>query len=216
MLLHLLLAPAYSNVWTINGNHWRSFQKSLRQGSQIGLHHRELLAVYESVQHFRHLSAQHCTVYFDHKPLIYAFHQRREKLSPVQLNHLSFISEFTTDIQHVSGAENIVADAMSRVEAISQPVDFQALAASQDTDDELWSFLSGETSLRLEKVPIPGHPVLVYCDTSTARPRPHITAPFRRRIFDMLHNLSHPGARATTRLVTESFVWPSVLKDCHA
>ncbi|KAJ2937197.1 hypothetical protein O0L34_g18956 [Tuta absoluta] len=37
-------------------------------------YYRELLAVYESVQHFRHiLEVQHATIYTDHKPLVYAF-----------------------------------------------------------------------------------------------------------------------------------------------
>ncbi|CAB0029915.1 unnamed protein product [Trichogramma brassicae] len=32
-------------------------------------------------------------------------------------------------------------------------------------------------------------------------------------VFTQLHNLSHPGARATIKLVTDRFVWPSVKKD---
>ena len=35
-------------------------------------------------------------------------------MSPRQTRQLLFISEFTTDVRHVSGAENIVADALSR------------------------------------------------------------------------------------------------------
>jgi len=92
-------------------------------------YYRELLAVYESVQHFRHiLEVQHVTIYTDHKPLVHAFVQRREKLPPVQLNQLSFISQFTTDIVYVKGDDNIVADAMSRVETISLAEDHAALA----------------------------------------------------------------------------------------
>lgn len=56
-------------------------------------YYRELLAIYEAVQHFRHiLEAQHCTIYTDHKPITYAFSQRREKLPPVQQNQLSLIA----------------------------------------------------------------------------------------------------------------------------
>ena len=34
--------------------------------------------------------------------------------SPRQTHHLSFIAEFSSDIRHVSGAANVVADALSR------------------------------------------------------------------------------------------------------
>ena len=65
---------------------------------------RELLAIYEAMRHFRHMiEARHFTIYTDHKPLIFAFHQKRDKCSPRQFRHLDFIAQFSTDIQHVTG-----------------------------------------------------------------------------------------------------------------
>jgi len=58
--------------------------------------------------------------------------------------------------------------------------------------------------------------VPLYCDTSTPQPQPFITTPFRCQVFDTLHGLSHPGANATIKLVSQRFVWPGVGKDCHA
>lgn len=182
-------------------------------------YYRELLAIFESVQHFRHiLESTSFTIFTDHKPLTYAFQQKREKLPPVQLRQLSFISEFTTDIRHINGSDNVVADSMSRVEAISSFVDYKKLADSQRHDDELQGLLlePSSSSLQLELVPIPGSLDTLYCDLSTGKPRPFVTAPFRRDIFDSLHNLSHPGARATTKLVTDRFVWPSMRKICNS
>lgn len=176
----------------------------------------ELLAIYESVKHFRHiLEVQSCTIYTDHKPLAFAFTQRRDKLAPIQMNQLTFISEYTTDIQHVSGNKNTVADTMSRIEEISLPIDYQSLAALQNNDEELRQLNNRDTALRLEKMTIPGYTDAVYCDTSTTRPRPFLTPPFRRRAFNQIHNLSYPRARATARLVSERFVWPGVKKDCR-
>jgi cleavage and polyadenylation specificity factor subunit 1 len=44
---------------------------------------RELLGIYEAVKHFRHvLEARHFLIFSDHKPLNYAFSQRRDKCSP--------------------------------------------------------------------------------------------------------------------------------------
>jgi hypothetical protein len=54
---------------------------------------RELLAIYEAVRHFRHmLEARHFTILTDHKPLTFAFHQKRDRCSPRQFNHLDYIS----------------------------------------------------------------------------------------------------------------------------
>ena len=182
--------------------------------------HRELLAAYEAVQHFRPaLEAQNFTIFTDHKPLTHAFTQKKEKLPPVQLNQLSFISQFTTDIQYVPGSANVVADALSRVEAVSLPitVDFHTLAEAQKEDAELMELLKpskDQQSLQLQLVPVPGSDVQLYCDTSP-KPRPYVPADFRRQIFDSLHGLSHPGIKASATLVSSRFVWPNVQKDCR-
>ena len=44
----------------------------------------------------------------DHKPLVYAFKKKLDQMSPRQTRHLLFISEFTTNVRHVSGTEKIV------------------------------------------------------------------------------------------------------------
>lgn len=201
------------------GDQWQPlayFSKKITEKQALWpAYYRELLGVYESVQHFRHLfEVQHVTIYTDHKPLIYAFTQRREKLPPVQLNQLSFISQFTTDVVHVKGEDNVVADALSRIEAISLEDSFAALAEEQATDDELKKALTN-SSLKLDKIYIPGSKTIIMCDTSTGRPRPFLTPSFRRKHFNIIHNLSHPGARASARLVAERFVWPSMNKDCR-
>lgn len=182
-------------------------------------YYRELFAVYTAIQHFRHiLEAQHFTIYTDHKPLTYAFQQRRDKLPPVQLNQLSFIAQFSTDIKYVEGPSNVVADAFSRVEAISQPfsINLEALAASQEQDDELQHLLTSDTALHLRRMTIPDSHTELYCDTSTGQPRPFVPSAHRRQIFDALHSLSHPGTRATARLVASRFVWPRVQQDCRS
>ncbi|GFW90621.1 hypothetical protein TNCV_566591 [Trichonephila clavipes] len=85
---------------------------------------RELLAIYTSIKKFRHLlEGREFIIYTDQKPLTYAFKQKPDKCTPRQLNHLDYISQFSTDIRYVVGTENKVADALSRVEigAIIKP-----------------------------------------------------------------------------------------------
>ncbi|UYV79216.1 hypothetical protein LAZ67_17001566 [Cordylochernes scorpioides] len=158
---------------------------------------RELLAVYLAINHFRHLlEGRQFPVYTDHKPLTYAFQQNLDKASPRQCRHLDFIGQFTTDIRHIAGCENVPADFLSRVEPIShhQPYDPKSLAEAQAVDQELQALLTSEnrSSLQLEKVQIPETNISLYYDVSTEKPRPFVPAPCRRIIFSAYHNLSHP------------------------
>ena len=76
---------------------------------------RELLGIHSAILHFRYfLEGRDFTVYTDHKPLVAAMKKKSELKSGRQSRHLATISEFTTDIQHVTGKENVVADALSR------------------------------------------------------------------------------------------------------
>ena len=127
---------------------------------------RELLAIYEAVKHFRHmLEARHFIVLTDHKPLTFAFNQKKDKCSPRQFNQLDFISQFTTDIRHISGQDNIVADALSRVETIAAPVTHDMLATAQHNDEELQKLLFSATSLKITKFAVPQvfgkHPIIL-------------------------------------------------------
>jgi cleavage and polyadenylation specificity factor subunit 1 len=80
------------------------FLKMNTAQQKYSMYDRELLAIYEAVKHFRHmLEARKFVIFTDHKLLTYAFGQKRDKCSPLQFNHLDFISQFTTDIRHISG-----------------------------------------------------------------------------------------------------------------
>ncbi|KAL0859981.1 hypothetical protein ABMA27_010296 [Loxostege sticticalis] len=102
------------------------------------------------------LEAREFTIYTDHKPLIFAFHTRKSNCSPRQYRHLDFISQFSTDIQHISVKDNIVADTLSRIEELESPVDHGSLAKAQEADSELENWINDGTSLRLAKMKIPG------------------------------------------------------------
>jgi transposase InsO family protein len=176
--------------------------------------YRELLGIYEAVKHFRYAIEAHTfTIYTDHKPLTYAFQQRVDKLPPVQSNQLQFISQFTTDIRHIAGTDNIVADAMSRIAAIRTD-DLTDLAKAQSTQ-EIEEIMEGTTSLIIKRIQIPGTETRLYCDVSLQTPRPFVPTSLRRKIFNSIHNLSHPGTKASTKLVASRYVWPNIKKDCQ-
>lgn len=87
------------------------------------VHDRELLGIYLAIKHFRYiLEGRQILIRTDHKPLIYAFQQKLDKASPRQIRHLDFIAQFSTNIEHISGKQNVVADSLSRIESVSMPI----------------------------------------------------------------------------------------------
>ena len=120
-----------------------------------------------SIKHFKHfLEGRKFTLYTDHKPLTTAINSQSDR-SPRQTRHLSYISEFTTDIQHVKGKHNVVADALSRLSSVANPgdqqnvcqtkpsihhtkqEDYELLAADQQKPGVLDPYLNSKTGLVL-------------------------------------------------------------------
>ena len=182
---------------------------------------RELLAVYLGIKHFRYfLEGRPFHVLTDHKPLTYALNSRSDHHSPRQIRQLDYIAQFTSTIRHIHSMDNVVADALSRIETNAllsgQPptVDFTAIASSQATDPLIQSLQSSpNSSLVVEAVPLTDLPHPLYCNTSTGTKRPIVPQLWRRTAFNSLHNLSHPGIRATQKLITSRFVWPRMNSD---
>lgn len=178
---------------------------------------RELLAVYQAVKYFRpQVEARVFTIYTDHKPLTFAFKRNSANCSPRQFNYLEFVAQFSTDIRHISGINNVVADCLSRINTISCSIDYSALAKAQQEDNELLAYVNdASSSLKLQLVDVPGEAIQLYCDVSRGQPRPFLPSAFRRQAFNTVHELSHPGVRPTFRLVSQRFVWPGMQKDCR-
>ena len=176
---------------------------------------RELLAIYLSIRHFRHLlEGRDFTVFTDHKPLTYALHVNTEKYTPRDTRQLDYISQFTSDIQYIKGSDNIVADTLSRstIQFIdSVDLTFELIADEQRKDATLDKLK--DTSLQLKEYPVPFGTKTILCDVKTGHSRPFIPPSFRKRLFTHFHNLSLPGRRATTKLISNRFVWPNMHTD---
>ncbi|CAH8649684.1 unnamed protein product [Schistosoma intercalatum] len=178
---------------------------------------RELLAIYLAVKHFNFLlQGRTFTIMTDHKPLCYSFHTSYDRHSPREARQLDYISQFTTDIQFVKGYTNVVADALSRKHVNTllrkQYIDLETIAKLQVDDADLKA-CQEKSNLNLKPVPIPFSNTSIICDVSTGNNRPFVPLACRRQVFRQLHDLSHPGIRATIKLVTERFVWPKINSD---
>ena len=149
---------------------------------------RELLAVYATIKHFRHiLEGRHFFVNTDHKPLTFVMSSVTERASLRQTRHLAFIAEFTTDIKYVKGETNFVADALSRpsVSAIHDgpAIDYKELSLDQANDTEFTHLRHSTTSTMKFKLLKSFDNQLIWCDVSTGHNRPYLTAKFRLKIF---------------------------------
>jgi hypothetical protein len=75
-----------------------------------------LLACFQAIRHFRFLlESRRFTLYTDHKPLTTAVRRSTEPWTAKQCRQLAYIAEFTSDIQHIAGLDNVVADTLSRL-----------------------------------------------------------------------------------------------------
>ena len=141
---------------------------------------RELLALYLTIKHFRDSHEGRCfAIFIDNKPLCGAITSEVEK-SPRQTRHLSFIAEYSTDIRHVSGSSNVVADALSHpaitldgyddtpaffgdslVGSVSlcPGLDLAALAGAQSAPDAVLEFASLRSSSSLDLRDVPHSPL---------------------------------------------------------
>jgi cleavage and polyadenylation specificity factor subunit 1 len=196
---------------------------------------RELLAAFSTIRHFRFLlEGRQFQLLTDHKPLVAAMVRVTPPQSARQQRHLAYISEFTTDLRHTPGSENVVADALSRpppsvaVEGLpvlsvpplilpsppppaaaadAQAVDFIELSFAQLSCPDVQAMLvSPSLSVVSKKVGV----AEVLGDVSTGVFRPLLPARFRAAAVWSLHNIHHPGVRASRRLVCASFCWPKM------
>ena len=214
-----VLQQFVSGTWRPIAFFSRRLQPAETRYSTFG---RELLAVYLAIKHFRHMvEGRVFSVWTDHKPLTHALATSSDRYSPREIRHLDFVSQYTTDIRHVPGKHNEVADALSRisVNAISPSspamIDFRVMAEHQRTDEELRQHRQ-HSVLELQDVPVTGSDATLSCDMSTGTPRPFVPVVMRRAVFDSLHSLSHPGIRATVKLIGTRFVWPHMNSDVRS
>ena len=131
--------------------------------------------------------------------------------------HLSYLSEFTSDLAHLPGPLNVVVNALSRPSSVpsvfpssTSPVDFSKLSSLQQSCPETIALLSN-SSLRVVSVPYGGSSVL--CDLSTSLPPPLVPVSLCSQVFNAIHNISHPGIFPTPRLVSCAFLWSGFSKD---
>ena len=145
----------------------------------------ELLGIYSAIKHFRNFVEGHpFIIYTDHKPLCTMLSSQKER-SPRQTRYLSFISEFSSDIRHVKGTDNVVAGALSRIDVISSQIETEELAREQKKSPEVASYVGNQHS-NLEVTRIQCGPHELEVDVSTGRSRPIVPLSMRKRVLTFI------------------------------
>ena len=182
---------------------------------------RELFAAYAAIRHFQHfVEGRNFTLFSDHKPFVHAFYSHSEPTTPRRSRQLSYISEFTSDVRHIRGDNNLVADALSRIQInnlhiFQEGLDYHEIAKAQPDDNFITSLLdkSSRSSLKVQEVRLDNSDVVLFCDVSTPNVRPIIPQKFRKVVFDKVHGTAHPGIKATLSLIQKRFVWHNMKKN---
>ena len=188
------------------------FSKKLRPPEvKYSAFDRKLLAVYLGIRHFRHyLEGRAFPIFTDHRPITFAMAKSSEPWSHRQARHLEYISQYSTDIRYVAGADNAVADALSRaaIEEIWLGVDYRKMAELQQQDPETTAYRTAVTALRWEEVDVDEGQRKLLCDILTGIPRPLVPAEMRCEVFELVHRLSHPCLfSGTTRSCPKVSFW---------
>ncbi len=193
------------------------------------------------MRHFRFLlEGRSFHIETDHKPLTFALHRASEPWSARQQRQLSYLAEFTSDIRHVPGSQNLVADTLSRPPAgnVKEPsgsspgmgppqqlvapmvchspearVDLEDMARGQQACPDTSATLRSSS---LQCLQVRMGTQMLWCDVSRGPPRSLVPLPFRKVVFKALHNIAHPGVLASKRLISARFVWKGMAKDITA
>ena len=202
---------------------WRpiAFYSKALKGPEMkySTYDRELLAIKQALKHFRHiiegLPNDLFHVATDHKPLTTGKNFKITSQNKTQLNRVErtweYIGEITTDIRHISGRNNPVADALSR----------NSNAVHKEPLLDLISKEQEKAQMRPQHGrPWPEHwkvekhfDVTLTVDTRARTPRPVVPDTITKMVFQNIHGIAHQGVKATRRAISSSFVWPSMNKD---
>ena len=91
-------------------------------------------------------------------------------------------------------------------------VDFEEMAKDQALDADFRRISSdARTGLQLRAIEIGNRKLIV--DVSNGPARPFVPFSWRKKVFDVIHGLGHPGVERTRQTVAEKFVWPSLKQD---
>ena len=208
---------------------WRPvsfFSKKLSQAQRsYSTFSKELYAISSAIKKFRHyVEGTSFFVMTDHKPILNAFVKKTARDLPREERYLEYIALYTTDIRHVSGEKNPVADALSRhfeskisseaaadddeelmLGALFATPEFD-IAQMQQEDPELKDIMEGKKKITPDIVKEDN----LYYAAINNNKRIYVPAVIRQKVIKDYHNTAHPGIRSTKKYLCSKYFWPSM------
>ncbi len=117
-----------------------------------------------------------------------------------------FSPESTPESVALSQCENGILAAVSGL-----PLDWAAFKSAQDLCPQVKLLAANPHRLLLQHCPV--GELSLHCDTSGGRKRPVVPWDWHERIFSSLHNLAHPGIRASRGLISSRFIWKGLASN---
>ena len=202
---------------------------------------KELLAAQAGLRYFiNEIYGRHCIIYSDHAPLVLAFKnpQGFQLHDPVAQRALMEIGQFTKDIRHISGQENVGSDFLSRIQpelrgsayedsttnksspyvaaleghrlqAMSPQVIFDEQKQCQET--RLLQDGRHASSLTFQQVAFGEIDLL--CEISQSKPRPFLPKPLRKFAIQQLHGLAHTNIKESIRNIASQYFWADMKQE---
>ena len=91
-------------------------------------------------------------------------------------------------------------------------INLEDMARQQVLDPEFRDLRrNAQTGLSFRKLKIGS--TFLFVDVSNGPARPFVPLSYRRRIFNIIHGLGHPGVEHTRQSIADKFVWPNIRQD---
>ena len=80
-------------------------------------------------------------------------------------------------------------------------IDYTAMVAVQLVNQEIQAYRTAIANLQLADMPVCQTGPVLLCDVSTGSPCPIVPTQYQRQVFDVMHNLVHPGRKAIKTII---------------
>ena len=182
---------------------------------------RELLAIYLCVRKFEYfLKGERFQIFTDHKAILGAMEKSSlDRAIPKEGRMLQYLSQFDAEFFHITGADNLLADILSR--PVFSVFDNKQLSPTVGTSlleqikteqlqcEELRKYVNNPTASSI-KLKLMNN---VYVEKIKNTIRPFVPKTLRYQVFENLHSLRHGGVKATWNMIRTRYVWPKMRRD---